>query len=109
MRVFSAIFILSFISLTGISQEIPEIETDRPDQTECSSVIPFKTIQVETGIVREIDRGSANTKNLYFPTTLIRIGTFHRAELRIVAGEYFISRVESDSMRIRTEGFSPLA
>ena len=97
---------LSLTTSSLFSQELPEIETDRPDQTECSSVIPQKTFQIETGYVFEKDD---NFQTHYFLTSLFRIGLFQNAELRIIAGEYFISQSKSDTINIRSEGFSPFS
>ena len=88
------------------SQENAEIETDRPDQTECSSVIPTKSIQLETGIVHESDAGN---HTFYAPTSLIRIGVFSGMEFRIIAGEYYIEKMTSDSVMHINEGFSPFS
>ncbi|MBI4930306.1 MAG: transporter [Bacteroidetes bacterium] len=101
----TSLTILFLASMQLFSQELIDIETDRPDQTECSSVIPRKTIQIETGIVYESDDESV----LYFPTSLIRIGAFKKLEVRIIAGEYYKSESKTDSLTYKTEGFSPVS
>lgn len=63
------------------------IETDRPDQTESSAVLPLNTIQIETGIgvefIEHFDTG-ARESTIFAPTTLFRISANKRFELRLV-------------------------
>ena len=100
------LFVILLSSPALFSQELPEIETDRPDQTECSSVIPQKTFQIETGYFFE---KAGNYFTHYFPTTLFRFGLFQNAELRIIAGEYSISEYKTDTFYLRSENFSPFS
>lgn len=91
--------------LTSLNNVInaQEIVTDRPDQTESSTTIPFKSFQIELGF------GSENynsEKLLLLPTSLFRYGLSKSIELRFaeqVAGikidansetEYGLSDIE---------------
>lgn len=75
---------------TGYAQDaLPEMSTDRPDQTESSSVVTPGTVQIETGVVFEQDsegEGASKVKTtvLSYPTTLVRIGLLKSMELRLV-------------------------
>lgn len=58
-----------------------EIVTDRPDQTESSTIIPDKSFQMEMGF----GSGNYNNERLsLLPTALFRYGLFKRLELRVV-------------------------
>ena len=84
--------------------------TDRPDQTESSSVVPVKSLQIETGCLLEGDESSSNKqKSFVYNTTLLRYGLFDRLELRI--GLSYLSEEtqikNTDTINTIT-GFSPL-
>jgi len=57
------------------------IVTDRPDQTESSTTIPFKSLQIESGILVG-NEGGGDLKQLLIPTTLLRYGLTKNIELR---------------------------
>ena len=58
-----------------------EIVTDRPDQTESSTTIPGKSLQIELGF----GIGNNNNERLFLlPTALFRYGLTKRIELRYV-------------------------
>jgi hypothetical protein len=105
-----AAFIL--VAQQGYSQQVkpipqPDLETDRPDQTEAASVIPFKTIQLETGLYFQKDKiGDATQKYIAYPTALVRFGILDWLELR-TEGTYQRLVVE-DEIRTRANGFGPL-
>jgi hypothetical protein len=103
------LFFLIYPLGTLFSQEIKEIETDRPDQTECSSVIPVKSFQVETGISYEYDGyKSSSTKRQNYASTLFRFGIGKNIELRLVAGEYEKSTEHLLTETKNNEGFKPI-
>ena len=66
------------------------IITDRPDQTESSSTIQQGSVQIESGVLitQNENRNSLNypiiEKNIFFPTTLFRLGLTNKIELRIL-------------------------
>ncbi len=62
-----------------------KIITDRPDQTEGSTLIPKNTMQIEAGF-NYGHVGSTENREvlLLLPTALLRIGLFEKFELRIV-------------------------
>ena len=82
------------ICLTGIvlllhpaawSQDEPPLITDRPDQTESSSVVPRCMLQVETGVSHEwVDAGDDEYENnTNYGSTLLRLGVLDFLELRL--------------------------
>jgi len=79
------ILIFIAISITAMAQdEVRELITDRPDQTESSAVVPHKSLQIETGFVMENnDTGEANRKSFTYNTTLFRYGLLENLELRL--------------------------
>lgn len=74
-----------FFALLINAQENPtELVTDRPDQTESSTVVPLKSLQIESGFVMEKSTVNDVTLNSYaYNTTLLRYGLFTRLELRL--------------------------
>ncbi len=105
------IILLIITSAYTFSQEVqPELVTDRPDQTESSSVVPHKALQIETGFILENDENdSYKQRTFIYNTTLLRYGLLARMELRL--GLAYISQEmkfkNSDSLNLIT-GFSPL-
>ena len=79
--------LLVFIILTSVihaQDDIPELITDRPDQTESSSVVPHKSLQIETGFLLENDESEELVKKSFaYNTTLFRYGLLENFELRL--------------------------
>ncbi len=107
----TVVFILLFqFSFLCYAQQ--EMETDRPDQTECTSIVPVGSFQVETGFVFtqhkfKEDSVLFHAKQLEYGTTLIRIGIFKNAEFRLEAGEYQQYKLTTDGHTSSIEGFIP--
>ena len=70
--------------VTSTAAEVPELVTDRPDQTESSVVVPPGFYQLELGwtFTRD-DTGGVRTEVHEVPSTLLRIGLSQAVELRI--------------------------
>ncbi|MBU3713845.1 MAG: transporter, partial [Ferruginibacter sp.] len=62
--------------------QLPPIQLDRPDQTECPFIVPEGYIQAENGFTYETVNDSVNT--LVYPSTLWKYGLNKNAELRII-------------------------
>ncbi|MEJ8757150.1 transporter [Pontibacter sp. H259] len=111
-RLLLVVALLLFISSQANSQQqdttaLPDLETDRPDQTESASVVPLKTIQIEAGLYFQQDKvGTTEVKYMAYPTTLIRIGLLNWFELR-TEGTYQ-QLVVKDELRLKEQGFGPL-
>jgi Putative MetA-pathway of phenol degradation len=70
---------------------LDDLETDRPDITESSSVVGAGLWQLETGVLFQSDRVDPVTAHdMSLPNALLRIGVSNRLELRI-GGEGFLS------------------
>lgn len=103
--------IIILFSVTGATQDsLPELITDRPDQTESSSLVPHKMIQFETGFMYENNETSDSKFRSYaYNTSLIRYGLMKNLELRLGL-EYLGDVVESKSNNEKNSmsGFGPL-
>ena len=107
----SLILVLFLASAFVNAQEkVPELITDRPDQTESSTVVPLKSLQIETGFML------ANKKNMFvkqkyfaYNSTLLRYGLLENFELRLGMGylgeEVFIKNTHVTNI---SSGLSPL-
>lgn len=84
MRTKLILALIAFSALAKAQDEIPELITDRPDQTESSAVVPHKYLQIETGFIMEHDETSSIKQSGFaYNTTLLRYGLFERFELRL--------------------------
>ncbi len=85
MRILLLIFIVIFFPFYSIAQQhFPELVTDRPDQTESASIVPLRSLQIETGFL--LENGSDNDtkiRSLAYNTTLLRYGLLENLELRL--------------------------
>ena len=62
-----------------------KIVTDRPDQTESSSTVPKKSLQIESGmLLKFVEEGDLSLREFAIPTTLFRYGISKGVELRVV-------------------------
>jgi hypothetical protein len=69
---------------SSLQAEVPELVTDRPDQTESASVVPAGYWQIEIGSSFEHDdEQGTEVEELALASTLLRLGLHERAELRI--------------------------
>lgn len=74
--------------------QVSGIETDRPDQTECSSVVGRGRVQVEAGWTHAAtDLGGITAASDTVPETLVRIGITPWLEGRVIYGGYGIERL----------------
>ena len=71
------------LAICPAAAEEPELVTDRPDQTESSSVVAPGRVQVEAGWTFSNDEDGVDTETAEFPGTLVRIGLVDRLELRL--------------------------
>jgi hypothetical protein len=108
------LILLSATSQLVLSQNeevnIPDIITDRPDQTESAAIVPLNMLQIETGFVYEGDESHfAEFSNTTFNSTLLRYGLFKSTELRI-GMEYLNEEVQLKASNAESSfsGFSPL-
>ena len=78
-----ALSLLSVLSPDLVKSEDLELVTDRPDQTESSSVVPRGLVQLEMGWSREVEDGDIEARSDAMPALLARIGVARRLELRL--------------------------
>jgi hypothetical protein len=91
-------------------QNVDELITDRPDQTESATVVPQGTIQLETGLLFEKDRSNGMTTSSFsIPNNLFRIGIHKNFEIRVLIAEYGYLKTSDERNDIALKGFSPLA
>lgn len=82
-------------------QNLPAIQTDRPDQTECPFIVPAKHLQVETGVL--IEQTDDQTKSYEIPSILYKYGVNDRFELRLITE---FASIKSDITKI--SGLNPV-
>jgi hypothetical protein len=106
---FSTLFLFFAVALYA-QQQVPDLVTDRPNQTESAAIVPKHFLQIETGFILENDENEiSRNKSFNYNTTLLRYGLWDNFELRLSAaflGEN-ISKKNSDFSQ-NTAGFSPL-
>jgi hypothetical protein len=78
----SFIFTLLFFSNYLFAQDLPPIQLDRPDQTECPFITPKNFIQIENGFT--IENPEKGIMNFSYPTTLWKYGVNEKFELRLI-------------------------
>ncbi len=81
MRYYLFLYFVMLMS-TVSAQEIPNIQTDRPDQTECPFIVPKKYFQAEIGFAYENINNSENA--LLIPSCLFKYGISDKFELRLI-------------------------
>lgn len=99
----------AFVSSTCLAAELPELVTDRPDQTESSTTVPYESIQIETGWTHS-ERNDDDLETDVFPETLLRYGLAEKLELRFIyAGYVWENDVSTDAGAQDNEGSGDLA
>ena len=104
-----------FVCSHGFAQVI---QTDRPNQTEASSTVPAKSLQIETGIGFNTTATSSAYRGIQYegynrqitlPTSVFRLGITKQVELRVVnqieLNSAFNPRVTESSYRSNFSNF----
>ena len=78
---FTFLFLLIFNTLC-CCQQLPAIQLDRPDQTECPFTVPKNYIQAEIGFAYE--KINKDEEGFLLPTLLIKYGVNDGFELRLI-------------------------
>lgn len=92
------------------SWTVPDLITDRPDQTESSVTVPHNSLQIETGFIFERFMHSDYTfDNWGIATTLFRYGLLKNMELRL-ASNYQYSELKTTGSNMDTiqQGMGPI-
>jgi len=98
----SSILLYCFLTEISFAQEIPPIETDRPDQTESAAVVPKDHFQIECGFSYE--KEDLQYSSSYYPSVLWKYGVNDKFELRLIT-ELTTSKFLSST----TTGIGPVA
>jgi hypothetical protein len=81
--IFKALFFISFFVGSSVVHG-QKIITDRPDQTESSSTVPKKSLQIESGMLLQFaEEGDVSLREIAIPTTLFRYGAGKGIEIRV--------------------------
>ena len=96
------------LSSASVASGVPELITDRPDQTESSTTVPPGSVQVEMGWLHsEEERQDLETD--IFPQTLLRYGLMENLELRFgFDGYVWENAVGSQGGNVDAEGGADL-
>ncbi len=76
---FSIFIVFLTIKLSG---QLPPIQLDRPDQTECPFIVPTKYVQIESGVAYE--NVSKGIRHFTSPSTLFKYGLNDKFEFRLI-------------------------
>ena len=71
------------------AQNMPSIQTDRPDQTECPFIVPSNYLQLENGLVYQ--KTDVNSSEIIAPNILMKFGVNNHFELRLII-EYSLNK-----------------
>lgn len=88
------IVLLLSVNTVSVAQDLPSIQTDRPDQTECPFITPRHYFQLENGFSYE--KNNDNSELIVAPTILTRLGINNYFELRLIT-KYVISKENANS------------
>lgn len=110
MKILISTLFLFFAVALQAQQQVPDLVTDRPDQTESAATVPKHFLQIETGFILENDENEiSRNKSFAYSTTLLRYGLWDNFELRLGAaylGDNVTKKNSDFSQNIA--GFSPL-
>jgi Putative MetA-pathway of phenol degradation len=95
------LFVFLMIQNQLLAQELPSIQTDRPDQTECPFIVPLHYFQLENGFSYE--KTTNESKQIVAPTILTRFGINDHFELRLIT-EY----VTEEQLSETKSGINPI-
>lgn len=74
--------LLSLFNFKLMGQSLPPIQLDRPDQTECSFIVPKGYLQAENGFTYE--NINKDEKTIAHPSTLWKYGLSKKFEFRLI-------------------------
>lgn len=103
LKIYLATFICGVIaSICKLNaQELPPIQTDRPDQTECSYLVPKGHFQFEMGF--NYEQITTNATNLVLPTVLWKFGVNSNFELRAIT-----EMINAKAIKSNITGINPV-
>lgn len=110
MKSILLVLLILLVSILKAQDNVTDLITDRPDQTESSAVVPHKSLQIETGFVMENDEDDLYKQNSFaYNTTLFRYGLLNNMELRLGL-EYLEDKIEDKNTGVSNtySGAGPL-
>lgn len=111
MKKLTIILLGILIAATVNSQDavVPEMITDRPDQTESAAIVPKGHFQVETGFIFQGDEANnVKSNEIALFTTLFRYGINHNFELRLGSGFLDLTDKPEGGEDMNISGLAPL-
>lgn len=99
MKIVYALLLCCFLYQPVYSQD--QIDTDRPDQTETTSIVPANRFQMENGFLHQQTNEDEN--ELLLPTSLWKFGITNNIELRLITELAYNTYTDST-----TNGLSPV-
>jgi Putative MetA-pathway of phenol degradation len=94
------LYLLLAISLPAFAQD-DEIETDRPDQTECADIVPAGRFQLENGF--QHTKTGKGAQEMMLPTALSKFGINEKLEVRLTTNLIYTKTPDSTAT-----GFEPV-
>ena len=110
MKIRITLFFIVLAIIVHAQEDVPELITDRPDQTESSVTVPLKALQIETGFMLANEQTDLlDLSSITYNTTLLRYGLLDNFELRLGL-EYLEEKIEFNDTDESTtvNGLSPL-
>jgi len=102
MKHINFIIIVIITNSYGIlAQDLPSIQTDRPDQTECPFIVPKNYLQFENGFSYE--KTNKDSNEYVVPSTLTKFGINDHFELRLIT-EFIVA----NENEVSTTGIIPV-
>lgn len=101
------ILLLILCGATAAFAQGEEIETDRPDQSESSSLVPKGTLQLEAGyFFQKATEQGLTIRTHAYPTALVRVGVLDWLELRVLSA--LKDSVTENGKEREVSGLAPL-
>jgi hypothetical protein len=100
-KIFTIKIIFVLFQNLSFGQDLPSIQTDRPDQTECPFITPVNYFQFENGFVYE--KVNSTHKDIIAPTILVKLGINKHFELRLIT-EFVLENNNS----VTNSGINPI-
>lgn len=107
LRAIFAVSLFSSMQTTVLAQKTGQIETDRPDLTETSSVVGRGVLQIEASVQYERNNEGPDTETWATPT-LFRYGLTELLELRLETDGYTYEKTDLIGFDRSTRGYSPI-
>ena len=89
------LILIVMCNFIGNAQNLPSIQTDRPDQTECPFIVPVNYFQFENGFIYQ--KSNDNRNEILAPTVLLKYGINEHFELRLIT-EYSINEDNNEKI-----------